>query len=152
RKQKYIFDEIELLVQVYPPERAKELLERRKQAQQRDVSLSAALQELSSKIHLQEQQTLRLANEEHKIEEEQYRLERALAIARTNFENTQQAITEIQEQVPATWWVYIPQLSPEMLEGWQREIRELQGATELYQALVEARQLQSQHQQALLDL
>ena len=152
RKQEYILGEIEPLVQAYPPERAKDLLEKREQAQQRDAALSATLQELSGEIQRQEQQISRLVAEDRKAGEEQYRLEQALAIATTNFSNIQQVIAEIQVQVPTAWRVYIPQLSPELLAGWQREIRELQGAPAQYQALVEARQRQSQHKQALVEL
>jgi DNA repair exonuclease SbcCD ATPase subunit len=149
RKQEYILGEIEPLIQVYPPERAKDLLEKREQAQQRDASLSATLQKLSHEIQMQAQQVSRCVDEERKTKEEQYRLEQALAVASANVENAQQAIAELQEQVPAEWRAHIPHLSPEMLAGWQREIRELQGAPEQYQALVEARQRQSQYQQDL---
>jgi DNA repair protein SbcC/Rad50 len=149
RKQEYILGEIEPLVQAYPPERAKDLLEQREQAQQRDVSLSIILRKLSSEIQQQEQQNSRLVDDERKARDEQYRLEQALAVASANVENAQQAIAEIQEQVPAEWRAHIPQLSQEMLVGWQREIRELQGAPEQYQALVEARQHQSQYKQDL---
>lgn len=152
RKQAYLLSEIEPLVQVYPPEHARDLLERWEQARQRDGELSATLQELSGEIQRQEQQISRLVAEDRKAGEEQYRLEQALAIARTNFQNAQKTIADIQEQIPAEWQVYIPQLSPEMLAGWQEEVEELQGAPEQYQALLEACQRQSQHKQALAEL
>jgi DNA repair exonuclease SbcCD ATPase subunit len=150
RRQEYILSEIEPLVQSYPPEYAGSLLEKQKQARQRDVEISAILQKLSGEIQQQEQQISQFADEERKARDEQYRFEQALAIAKTNFQNAQQAIAEIQEQIPAEWRVH--KLSPEMLAGWQREIKELQGAPEQYQALVEARQRQSQYEQALVEL
>ncbi len=152
RKQAYVLSEIESLAQVYPPEYAESLLERQKQARQRDADLSTILQKLSREIQQQERQISQFTDEERKARDEQYHLEQTLAIAKTNSDNAQQAIAEIQEQVPAEWRVHIPQLSPEMLAGWQREIRELQGAPEQYQALVEARQRQSQYKQDLIEL
>ena len=98
------------------------------------------------------QHVSRLTKEEHNKREEWHRLEQVLGIAKTNFSNAQRAIAETQEQLPAEWRIHIPHLSPEMLARWQREVRELQGATEKHQALMEARQHQGQSKQSLVEL
>jgi exonuclease SbcC len=152
RKQEHILSEIKPLLQTYPPERARSLLKNREQAHQKEADLIDTLQRLSIEIEQREQQVSSFVDEEQKAREEQSRLKQALGIAWTNLNNAQQAITEIQEQLPHEWLVHIPHISPEMLAGWQQEIRGLQGATEKLQALIDARQYQSRDKQALVEL
>ena len=152
RTQRYMYSEIESLLQLYPPEHVDVLLKEREQAQQREEELSQSIKKLSIDIQQQMQHIPHLTEKERTLREELHRLEQVIGIAQSDVRTAKRTIAEIQEQLPPEWQKHVSHLSSEMLARWRQEIGELQSAAEKYQALTEARQDQGQLQQMLVAL
>jgi exonuclease SbcC len=152
RTRDFIFSEIQPLEQVYPPERATDLLQEQEQAFQRNVELLASLGELDDTIVQQSQQLERLGKERQQTEQEKGQLERAITIAETNLGNAQRSIEKVQATLPEQWQAQIEHLSEALLSSWKQEMKALAGAAEQLRELQNAQQNYARYQQELLAL
>ncbi len=152
RTRDFIFSEIQLLEQVYPPERVIALLHEQKQALQRNAELLDSLGEFDDMIVQQSQQLERLGKERQQTDQDKGQLERAVTIAETNLGNAQRAIEHTQTTLPVEWQAQIALLSESLLESWKQEIRALTGAAEQLQNLRDAQKNFTRYRQELHDL
>jgi DNA repair exonuclease SbcCD ATPase subunit len=152
RTRDYVFNEIQPLEQMYPPEHVTALLQEQDQALQRNEALLGYLDKLDDTLTQQSQQLEDIRNEKQQAEQEKGKLERAVAIAETKLENAQRSIEDAQATLPVEWQAQVERLSEALLSSWKQEMEALAGSTELLRDLQNAQQNYAHYRQELVDL